>query len=71
MLVSLRQNEAELEKMTDGSSEMSRISGEPKLSATVQRVTSRFQSLQSTCKVLHSIFPLQEWNEYIFESGNY
>lgn len=51
MLVSLRQNEVELDKMTDESSELVQMSGEAKISVSVQQITSRFQSVQTTAKV--------------------
>lgn len=51
MLVSLRQNEAELDKTTDDSSELIQMSGEAKISVSVQQITSRFQSIQTTAKV--------------------
>lgn len=51
MLVSLRQHEAELDKMADDSSELVQMSGEAKISCNVQQITSRFQSIQTTAKV--------------------
>lgn len=51
MLVSLRQHEAELDKMTDDSSDLVQMSGEAKISVNVQQITSRFQSIQTTAKV--------------------
>ncbi|XP_075225316.1 muscle-specific protein 300 kDa isoform X2 [Lycorma delicatula] len=50
MLVSLRQNEVELDKMTDDSSELVHMSGEAKISVSVQQIISRFQSVQTTAK---------------------
>lgn len=51
MLVSLRQHEAEQDKMADDSSELVQMSGEAKISVNVQQITSRFQSIQTTAKV--------------------
>lgn len=58
MLINLRQNEAELDKMSDDSSDLIQISGESRFSVSVQQVTSRFQSIQTTAKVIyrHVIF---------------
>ncbi|XP_012253400.2 muscle-specific protein 300 kDa isoform X14 [Athalia rosae] len=52
LIVNLRQNEAEFDKMSDDSSELIQISGETRFSASVQQVTSRFQSIQTTAKEL-------------------
>ncbi|XP_014483634.1 PREDICTED: nesprin-1 isoform X6 [Dinoponera quadriceps] len=52
LIVNLRQNEAEFDKMSDDSSELMQISGETRFSASVQQVTSRFQSIQATAKEL-------------------
>ncbi|XP_076280585.1 muscle-specific protein 300 kDa [Lasioglossum baleicum] len=52
LIVNLRQNEAEFDKMTDESSELMQISGETRFSASVQQITSRFQSIQATAKEL-------------------
>ncbi|KZC10894.1 Nesprin-1 [Dufourea novaeangliae] len=52
LIVNLRQNEAEFDKMSDESSELMQISGETRFSASVQQITSRFQSIQSTAKEL-------------------
>ncbi|XP_012271233.1 nesprin-1 isoform X8 [Orussus abietinus] len=52
LIVNLRQNEAEFDKMSDDSSELIQISGETRFSASVQQVTSRFQSIQATAKEL-------------------
>lgn len=51
LIVNLRQNEAEFDKMSDESSELMQISGETRFSASVQQITSRFQSIQATAKV--------------------
>ena len=51
LIVNLRQNEAEFDKMSDESSELMQISGETRFSANVQQITSRFQSIQATAKV--------------------
>ncbi|XP_063222936.1 muscle-specific protein 300 kDa isoform X4 [Bacillus rossius redtenbacheri] len=50
LILSLRQNEAEFDKMSDDSSELVQISGETRISVNVQQITSRFQSIQSTAK---------------------
>lgn len=50
MIVSLRVNENDFDKMTDESSELIQSSGETRISVNVQQVTSRFQSIQSTAK---------------------
>ncbi|XP_032455805.1 nesprin-1 isoform X11 [Nasonia vitripennis] len=52
LLVNLRQNEAEFDKMSDDSSDLIQISGESRFSVSVQQVTSRFQSIQVTAKEL-------------------
>jgi nesprin-1 len=51
LILSLRQNEAEFDKMSDDSSDLVQISGETKISVNVQQITSRFQSIQTTAKV--------------------
>lgn len=55
LIVNLRQNEAEFDKMSDESSELMQISGETRFSASVQQITSRFQSIQATAKVTGNI----------------
>ncbi|XP_020291842.1 nesprin-1 isoform X3 [Pseudomyrmex gracilis] len=52
LIANLRQNEAEFDKMNDNSSELMQISGETRFSASIQQVTSRFQSIQVTAKEL-------------------
>ncbi|XP_054006700.1 muscle-specific protein 300 kDa isoform X2 [Hylaeus anthracinus] len=52
LIVNLRQNEAEFDRMSDESSELMQISGETRFSASVQQITSRFQSIQATAKEL-------------------
>ncbi|XP_018338972.1 PREDICTED: nesprin-1 isoform X6 [Trachymyrmex septentrionalis] len=52
LIVNLRQNEAEFDKMSDDSSELMQISGETRFSVSIQQVTSRFQSIQATAKEL-------------------
>ncbi|KAF3420921.1 hypothetical protein E2986_09204 [Frieseomelitta varia] len=52
LIVNLRQNETEFDKMSDESSELMQISGETRFSANVQQITSRFQSIQATAKEL-------------------
>ncbi|XP_039285327.1 nesprin-1-like [Nilaparvata lugens] len=50
MLVSIRQSEVELDKLTDDSSELVQMSGEMKISVSIQQIISRFQSIQTTAK---------------------
>ncbi|XP_078048160.1 muscle-specific protein 300 kDa isoform X4 [Augochlora pura] len=52
LIVNLRQNETEFDRMSDESSELMQISGETRFSASVQQITSRFQSIQTTAKEL-------------------
>lgn len=47
---SLRQNEADFEKMKDDTSELVQSSGETRIAVNVQQVSSRFQSIQATAK---------------------
>lgn len=51
LIVNLRQNEAEFDKMSDESSDLVQISEETRFSPSVQQITSRFQSIQATAKV--------------------
>lgn len=51
LIGSLRQNEAELDKISDESSELAQSSGESRVTVSLQQVTSRFQSAQATAKV--------------------
>jgi nesprin-1 len=51
LILSLRQNEAEFDKMSDDSSDLVQSSGETRISVNVQQITSRFQSIQNTAKV--------------------
>lgn len=55
LILSLRQNESEFDKMTDESSDLVQISGETRISVNVQQITSRFQAIQTTAKVNHLI----------------
>jgi nesprin-1 len=48
---SIRQNEGDMDKLSDDGSDLVQITGESRLSNTVQQVTSRFQGLQTTAKV--------------------
>ena len=57
--MNLRHHEAEFDKMSDDSSELIEISGESRFSASVQQVTSRFQSIQATAKVRFVIYNCQ------------
>ncbi|XP_068085330.1 muscle-specific protein 300 kDa [Anabrus simplex] len=50
LILSLRQNEAEFDKMADESSDLVQISGDTRISVNVQQITSRFQSIQTTAK---------------------
>lgn len=59
MLVGLRQQEVEVDKAKDSSTELAELSGETKISVSVQQVTSRFQSIQSTAKVCTDLNILQ------------
>ncbi|KAF4529962.1 hypothetical protein B566_EDAN017791 [Ephemera danica] len=52
MILSLKQNEADFDKMSDESSDLVQISGETRISVNVQQITSRFQSIQSTAKAV-------------------
>nr|XP_033322974.1 nesprin-1 [Megalopta genalis] len=52
LIVNLRQSEAEFDRTSDESSELMQISGETRFSASVQQITSRFQSIQATAKEL-------------------
>jgi nesprin-1 len=51
LILSLRQNEAEFDKMSDDFSDLVQSSGETRISVNVQQITSRFQSIQNTAKV--------------------
>ena len=51
MLLGIRQEESELEKLSDTATELSDVCAESKISVSVQQITSRFQSIQSTAKV--------------------
>ena len=50
-MLSIRQNEGDMDKLSDDGSDLIQITGESRLSNTVQQVTSRFQGLQTTAKV--------------------
>ncbi|KAK3930234.1 Nesprin-1 [Frankliniella fusca] len=50
LIASLRQNEAELDKISDESSELAQSSGESRVTVSLQQVTSRFQAAQATAK---------------------
>ncbi|KAK2588097.1 hypothetical protein KPH14_004158 [Odynerus spinipes] len=52
LIANLRQNEADFDKMSDDSSDLMQISGETRFSSSVQQITSRFQSIQTTAKEL-------------------
>lgn len=48
--MSLRQKEPEFDKITDISSELAQTSEDSRISANVQQIISRFQTVQSTAK---------------------
>ncbi|GLH12194.1 Uncharacterized protein GBIM_16929 [Gryllus bimaculatus] len=50
LIQSVHQNEAEIDKMSDDSSELVQISGETRISVNVQQIISRFQSIHTTAK---------------------
>ncbi|KAG7206621.1 hypothetical protein KM043_000301 [Ampulex compressa] len=52
LIASLKQHEVEFDRMSDHSSDLMQISGETRFSASVQQVTSRFQSIQTTAREL-------------------
>ncbi|XP_071567068.1 muscle-specific protein 300 kDa isoform X8 [Temnothorax nylanderi] len=66
LIVNLRQNEAEFDKMSDDSSELMQISGETRFSVSVQQVTSRFQSIQATAKEL-----VKKCEQAVVDHANY
>ncbi|XP_071454288.1 muscle-specific protein 300 kDa-like [Hetaerina americana] len=50
LIVSVQQNDADLDKLRDSSTELVQKSGETRISVNVQQITSRFQSIQVTTK---------------------
>ncbi|KAI4462171.1 muscle-specific protein [Holotrichia oblita] len=50
LIINLRQNEAELDKLSDDSTELVQSSGDTHISVNMQQITSRFQSVQATTK---------------------
>lgn len=50
MILSLRQNESDFDKISDESQELMHSSGETRISVNVQQITSRFQSIQTTAR---------------------
>ncbi|XP_017768073.1 PREDICTED: nesprin-1 [Nicrophorus vespilloides] len=50
LILSLRQNEADFDKLADESTELVHSSGDTRISVNVQQVTSRFQSIQNTAR---------------------
>lgn len=50
MILSIRQNESDFDKMSDDTQELLQSSGETRISVNVQQITSRFQSIQSTAR---------------------
>jgi len=51
MLLTLKQNELEFDKMSDDATELVHVTGESRISVNIQQITSRFQGIQSTAKV--------------------
>lgn len=75
LIASLRQNESEFDKMTDESSELIQNSGETRISAS-QKITSRFQSIQTTAKEIvkkceQSVADHQEFNDKYKQCANW
>ncbi|CAH1403532.1 unnamed protein product [Nezara viridula] len=52
LLLSMRPQEEDLEKLNNSSLELAEQSSDSKISVSIQQITSRFQSIQSTCKEL-------------------
>lgn len=50
-MVSLRQSEMELDKISDERSDISQLSGDTRISLNVQQITSRFRGVQNAVKV--------------------
>jgi nesprin-1 len=50
LILNLRQNEADFDKMSDDSTELIQSSGDSRISVNVQQISSRFQSVQATAK---------------------
>ncbi|XP_044734627.1 nesprin-1 [Chrysoperla carnea] len=50
LILSLRQNENEFDKISDESSELVQNSGDTRISVNIQQISSRFQSIQNTAK---------------------
>lgn len=50
LILSLRQNENEFNKISDESSELVQNSGDTRISVNIQQISSRFQSIQNTAK---------------------
>ncbi|XP_059468655.1 muscle-specific protein 300 kDa isoform X2 [Neocloeon triangulifer] len=50
MLLTLKQNELEFDKMSDDATELAHVTGESRISVNIQQITSRFQGIQSTAK---------------------
>lgn len=48
--MSLKQTEAEFDKMSDESSELVQSSGDTRISVNVQQIISRFQAIQTTAR---------------------
>ena len=47
----MRPQEEELEKLNNSSLELAEHCSDSKISVSIQQITSRFQSIQTTCKV--------------------
>lgn len=50
LIVNLKQNESEFDKMSDDSTELAQSSGDSRISINVQQISSRFQSVQATAR---------------------
>ena len=49
-MFSIRNNQGEIEKMSDDSSDLMQLSGETRITVNVQQISSRFQSMQVAAK---------------------
>lgn len=50
LLTTLKQNEADFDRILDDSTDLVQSSGDTRISVNVQQISSRFQSVQSTAK---------------------
>ena len=55
------QNQGEIDRLNEESSELVSLAGDSRITVTVQQVTSRFKSVQATSKVS---FEFHSWREY-------